>query len=64
MAALRAIRRPGASEHRAEWTFYVDVYNTTDTRNPLLVSYTPNFERTVPTVYVPILPLLGLEVAY
>ena len=49
---------------RAQWMLYLDVYNGTNTRNPLLVSYTPNFERTVPTVYVPILPLLGLEVAY
>ncbi|MFT4624914.1 MAG: hypothetical protein ACI8PZ_003580 [Myxococcota bacterium] len=49
---------------RARWTLYTDVYNTTNARNPMLVSYTPNFERTVPTVFVPIVPLVGLEVAY
>lgn len=49
---------------RARWTLYLDAYNATNAKNPLLVQYVPNFSRTVTAIWIPILPTLGLEVAY
>jgi hypothetical protein len=49
---------------RARWTLYLDVYNTINHKNPLFATYDWPYETLVTEAFVPILPALGLEVAY
>jgi hypothetical protein len=49
---------------RARWIAYLDVFNVLNTKNWMLATYTPNFTKLVPTIWMPILPTLGLEVRY
>lgn len=49
---------------RSRFTLYVDVFNATNTRNPLLASYRPDFSERITTLWIPIVPNLGVEVDF
>ncbi|MEQ1506574.1 MAG: TonB-dependent receptor, partial [Myxococcota bacterium] len=49
---------------RARWTFYLDVYNALNSRNPLFPTYDYAYRELEVLAFVPILPTFGLEVAY
>lgn len=49
---------------RARWTLYLDVYNLPNQRNPLFTTYDWSYREVRIDAFVPILPTLGLEVAY
>ena len=49
---------------RARWSVYLDIANTTNQKNYLLATYTPNYARLVPAIWIPIIPNLGLEVDF
>lgn len=49
---------------RARWIAYLDMFNALNTKNWMLATYTPNLTRLVPTIWMPILPTLGVEVRY
>ena len=49
---------------RARWTLYADVFNTLNTRNWFLATYTANYAKLQKVIWIPILPTLGLEVKY
>jgi hypothetical protein len=49
---------------RADWTLYLDVFNALNIRNALVATYNPNYTELVPVLSVPIVPSLGVEVAY
>jgi hypothetical protein len=49
---------------RARWTLYLDVFNVLNSRNPLFATYNWDYQEPVVQAFVPILPALGLEVAY
>ena len=49
---------------RARWTLYLDVYNVLNVRNPLFATYDWDFQELDIQAALPIIPALGLEVAY
>ncbi|TNE87689.1 MAG: hypothetical protein EP330_17595 [Deltaproteobacteria bacterium] len=49
---------------RARWTLYLDVFNVFNHQNFFLATYDPTFQELQPTVWIPIIPTLGLEVSY
>lgn len=49
---------------RARWTTYLDVYNVPNQRNPLFTTYDWSYRELRIDAFVPVLPTLGLEVAY
>lgn len=49
---------------RARWTLYLDTFNTLNTRNWFLATYTPNYSQLQKIVWIPVIPTLGLEVKY
>lgn len=46
---------------RADWVFYLDVYNTTWRKNAFLATYTYDYSELVPLAHLPLLPTLGVE---
>lgn len=49
---------------RARWTVYLDVMNALNTRNPFLATYDTTYTDLEPQIWIPIIPNVGLEVAY
>lgn len=49
---------------RARWTLYLDVFNALNQHNPLFATYDIDYQNLDVQAFVPILPALGLEVAY
>ena len=49
---------------RGRWTLYLDIFNVLNQKNYSLATYDPTFQRLEPQVWMPLIPNLGLEVAY
>ncbi|MCO4743392.1 MAG: TonB-dependent receptor plug domain-containing protein [Proteobacteria bacterium] len=49
---------------KARWTLYLDVFNAFNHQNFFLATYDPTYQQLEPQVWMPIMPTLGLEVAY
>ena len=49
---------------RSTTTAYLDVVNVLGIRNPLLATYDATYTRVVPVVWIPIVPVVGVRVAY
>lgn len=49
---------------RARWTWYFDVYNAFNFRNPLFAEYDWDYQELQTLAFIPMLPTFGLEVAY
>lgn len=52
------------TRERSRPTLYLDVFNTLNNRNPLAATYLPNYADLVPLLSIPIVPVLGVEVAF
>ncbi|MCP4809993.1 MAG: TonB-dependent receptor [Proteobacteria bacterium] len=46
---------------RADWVFYLDVYNVTWRKNAFLATYDYDYSELVPLAHLPLLPTLGVE---
>jgi hypothetical protein len=51
-------------KRRADWSLYLDIYNTTWAKNPIAASYNYDYSELVPVIYIPLIPSLGLEVKF
>jgi hypothetical protein len=49
---------------RASWTWYVDVMNVYNRKNPFIPSFNSNYQRLTREIYVPIIPTTGLQVDF
>lgn len=49
---------------RARWTLFLEVANATASRIAILERYDPRTDKVEPVVWIPVLPLLGLEVVF
>jgi hypothetical protein len=49
---------------RARWTVYLDVFNVLNHRNFFVGTYDPTYQELETSIWLPVIPTLGLEVAY
>lgn len=49
---------------RARWTVYLDVFNVLNHKNFFVGTYDPTYRELETSIWLPVIPTLGLEVAY
>ncbi len=49
---------------RSTWTWYLDLYNATNAKNPLVDTYNANYTEVLVLAYLPIIPAFGVEVKF
>jgi hypothetical protein len=49
---------------RSTWSWYLDLYNATNAKNPIVTTYNANYTELDVLAYLPIIPSIGVEVKF